>query len=105
MLSSLRPSSDESNMRDLTEQGVDAVVLRLAENVVLATGWYTQIPGLSFVVIGAGGATLMVPDHEVDEAAEIWKDLGPYFPLNTGFRFSLKARMPSWRSSVGIRRL
>ncbi len=56
----------------MAEQGVDAVVLRLAENVLLATGWYTQIPGLSFVVIGAGGATLMLPDYEVDEAAEIW---------------------------------
>jgi Xaa-Pro aminopeptidase len=54
------------------ENGVDAVVLRLAENVVLATGWYTQIPGLTFVVIGAGGATLMVPDYEAEEAAEVW---------------------------------
>ena len=56
----------------MAEQGVDAVVLRLAENVLLATGWYTQIPGLTFVVVGAGGATLMLPDYEVDEAAEIW---------------------------------
>jgi hypothetical protein len=29
----------------------------------------------------------------------------PHRPLNCGFRFSLKARMPSWRSSVGTRRL
>ena len=26
------------------EGGVDAVVLRLAENIVLATRWYVQIP-------------------------------------------------------------
>jgi Xaa-Pro dipeptidase len=53
--------------------GVDAVVLRLAENVVLSTGWYVQIPGLGFVVIGrGGGATLMVPEYETEEAEAVW---------------------------------
>jgi Xaa-Pro aminopeptidase len=53
--------------------GTDAVVLRLAENIVLATSWYQQISGLAFVVIGrSGGATLLVPDYEVDEAAAVW---------------------------------
>jgi Xaa-Pro dipeptidase len=53
--------------------GVDAVVLRLAENVVLATGWYAQIPGLAFVVIPrSGGASLLIPEYEAPEAAAIW---------------------------------
>ena len=52
---------------------VEAVVLRLAENIVLATRWYVQIPGLAFVVVGrGGGATLLVPEYEAGEAAEIW---------------------------------
>ena len=57
----------------MEDAGVDAVVLRLAENIVLATRWYVQIPGLAFVVIGrSGGATLMIPDYEAEEAAAIW---------------------------------
>lgn len=53
--------------------GVDAVVLRLAENIVLATGWYVQIPGAAFTVIPrSGGATLLVPEHEAEEAQEVW---------------------------------
>jgi Xaa-Pro aminopeptidase len=58
----------------LAEANADAVVLRLAENVVLATRWYVQIPGLAIVVIGRrGGATLLVPEYEADEAAQTWK--------------------------------
>jgi Xaa-Pro dipeptidase len=57
----------------MESEGVDAVVLRLAENIVLATRWYVQIPGLAFVVIGrAGRATLLVPEHEAEEAAAVW---------------------------------
>ena len=57
----------------MDEAGVDAVVLRLAENIVLATRWYVQIPGLAFVVIGrSGGGSLLVPEHEAEEAAAIW---------------------------------
>jgi Xaa-Pro dipeptidase len=57
----------------MESSGVDAVVLRLAENVVLATRWYVQIPGLALVVVGrAGGATLLVPEYEASEAAEVW---------------------------------
>ena len=35
--------------------GIDAVVLRLAENIVLTTDWYVQISGLGLVVIGRSG--------------------------------------------------
>ena len=53
--------------------GADAVVLRLAENIVLATRWYVQIPGLALVVIGReGSATLLVPEYEAGEAAAVW---------------------------------
>lgn len=52
---------------------VDAVVLRLAENIVLATRWYVQIPGAALVVIPRSGqATLVVPEHEAEEAQEVW---------------------------------
>ena len=33
----------------LGEQGVDALFLRLPENVMLATGWWVQIGGLGIV--------------------------------------------------------
>ena len=52
---------------------VEAVVLRLAENVVLLTGWYVQIPGLGIVVVPREGpASLLVPEYEADEAASVW---------------------------------
>jgi Xaa-Pro aminopeptidase len=56
----------------MAERDISAVVLRLAEDIVLSTGWYPQIPGLALVVIGGGGATLLIPDYETDEASEIW---------------------------------
>ena len=54
--------------------GVDAVVLRLAENIVLATRWYVQIPGLAFAVVGrTGGASLLIPEYEAPEAETVWR--------------------------------
>jgi len=53
--------------------GVEAVVARLAENVVLLTGWYVQIPGLGIVVVPREGPpSLLVPEYEADEAAAVW---------------------------------
>ena len=58
---------------EMAAAGIDAVVLRLAENVVLTTDWYVQISGLAIVVIGrTGGATLLIPEYEAEEAAAIW---------------------------------
>jgi Xaa-Pro dipeptidase len=57
----------------MDETGIEAVVLRLAENVVLTTDWYVQISGLGLVVIGrSGGASLLVPDYEAEEASLVW---------------------------------
>jgi Xaa-Pro aminopeptidase len=68
--SSLRIEQIQSAME---AAGIDAVVLRLAENIVLATGWYVQIPGLALVVVGrAGTASLLVPEYEADEAEAVW---------------------------------
>ncbi|MEP6893755.1 MAG: Xaa-Pro peptidase family protein, partial [Gaiellaceae bacterium] len=54
-------------------QDVDACVLRLAENVLLVTGWYVQIPGLGFAVVPReGAASLLVPEYEAAEAATVW---------------------------------
>lgn len=53
--------------------GIEAVVLRLAENVVLVTEWYVQIPGLGIAVVPREGpASLLVPEYEADEAAAVW---------------------------------
>jgi Xaa-Pro dipeptidase len=63
----------EQIQSEMAAAGIDAVVLRLAENVVLTTDWYVQISGLGIVVIGAsGGATLLVPEYEAEEAAAVW---------------------------------
>src|SRR4051812_13218935 len=65
----------------MAADGVDAVVLRLAENVLLATGWYVQIPGLGLAVVPReGDATLLVPEYEVDEATDIWQGPKETFP-------------------------
>jgi Xaa-Pro aminopeptidase len=65
----------------MKEAGANAVVLRLAENIVLTTRWYVQISGLALVVIGReGGATLLVPDYEEAESAEVWSGEIRTFP-------------------------
>jgi Xaa-Pro dipeptidase len=57
----------------MAHDGVEAVVLRLAENVLLLTGWYVQIPGLGIAVVPReGAATLLVPEYEAEEAAGVW---------------------------------
>ncbi|MFN0155657.1 MAG: M24 family metallopeptidase [Gaiella sp.] len=57
----------------LEELGLDALFLRLPENVVLATGWWPQIPGLAIVVVPReGAAALLIPEYEVPEADTVW---------------------------------
>lgn len=57
-------------------EGVDAVVLRLTENVLLATGWFVRVPGTAAVVVPASGkASLIVPSHEASEADADWSGL------------------------------
>ncbi len=56
--------------KGLEERGLDAVVLRLAENVLLATGYYVQIGGLGLAVVPREGRpALIVPDYEGEEAS------------------------------------
>jgi Xaa-Pro dipeptidase len=58
---------------EMEAAGVDAVVLRLAENIVLATGWYVQIPGAALVMVPRSGeASLLIPEHEAPEAEAVW---------------------------------
>jgi Xaa-Pro dipeptidase len=53
----------------LRAQGVDAAVLRLPENVLLATGYYAQVGGTALAVVPADGpVTFIVPDYEAEEA-------------------------------------
>jgi Xaa-Pro aminopeptidase len=57
----------------MESERVDALVLRLSENVVLATRWYPQMPGFALVVVGrAHGATLLIPEYECEEAVGVW---------------------------------
>ena len=57
----------------MAAEDVDALVLRLAENVLLATGWYVQIPGLGIAVVPReGAASLFVPEYEAPEAEAVW---------------------------------
>jgi Xaa-Pro aminopeptidase len=58
------------------------MVLRLPENVLLATGYWVQIGGLGIVAIAqSGGAMLLVPDYEGDEAREAWDGDVRTFPI------------------------
>jgi len=60
--------------RAMAEDGIDALVLRLAENVLLATGYWIQIGGLGIAVVPReGGASLLIPEYEQDEAARYWR--------------------------------
>ena len=65
----------------MSEAGADAVLLRLPENVMLATGWWVQIGGLGIAVVPrAGPATLLIPEYEAAEAAGYWQGDVRTFP-------------------------
>ena len=65
----------------LGEAGADAVVLRLAENVVLTTGYWPQIGGLGIVVVPREGeASLLVPEYEEPEVRTRWQGDVRLFP-------------------------
>jgi Xaa-Pro aminopeptidase len=65
----------------LGDTGADAVVLRLAENVVLSTGYWPQIGGLGIVVVPREGeASLLVPDYEEPEVRSRWDGDVRHFP-------------------------
>ena len=55
----------EQLQQGLAEAGVDALVLRLPENILLTTEHWVQVGGLGAVVVPReGGATLIVPEPE-----------------------------------------
>jgi Xaa-Pro dipeptidase len=57
----------------IAEAEAGALVLRLPENVVLATGYWPQIGGLGIVVVPREGeATLLAPEYEQDEVRKRW---------------------------------
>ena len=63
----------EQVQQAMGEQGVDAVFLRLPENVMLTTGWWVQIGGMGIVVVPREGeATLLLPEYEAAEVAAYW---------------------------------
>jgi Xaa-Pro aminopeptidase len=57
----------------MTETGVDALFLRLPENVLLAAGWWVQIPGLGIAVVPREGRpALLIPEYEAHELPASW---------------------------------
>ena len=66
----------------LRSVGVDVAVVRMTENVLFVSGHFVQIAGAGFVVIPAEGeATLLVPEYEAPEAAEVWQGALETFPV------------------------
>lgn len=66
----------------LESAGVDAAVIRMTENVLFVSGHFVQIAGAGFVVVPAEGeATLLVPEYEAPEAAEVWDGALETFPV------------------------
>jgi len=66
----------------LKAAGVDATVIRVAENVLFVTGHFVQIAGAGLVVLPAEGeATLLVPEYEAPEAAAVWDGQLQTFPV------------------------
>lgn len=64
----------EQLQQAMSEAGVDAVVLRLPENVMLTTGWWVQIGGMGIVVVPReGAASLLIPEYEQPEAKGYWR--------------------------------
>ena len=57
----------------MTTIGIDALFLRLAENVMLAAGWWVQIPGLGIAVVPREGRpALLIPEYEAHEVSDRW---------------------------------
>lgn len=57
----------------LGDHQADAALLRLPENVMLATGWWVQIGGLGLVLVPReGAATLLIPEYEAHEVPRYW---------------------------------
>src|SRR5436189_3129188 len=66
----------------LASSGIDVAVIRVPENVLFVSGHFVQIAGAGFVVVPAEGeATLLVPEYEAEEAAEVWDGALETFPV------------------------
>src|SRR5690348_3989864 len=66
----------------LRAAGVDVAVIRMTENVLFVSGHFVQIAGAGFAVVPAeGAATLLVPEYEAPEAAEVWDGDLETFPV------------------------
>jgi Xaa-Pro aminopeptidase len=76
--------------------GIDALVLRLGENILLATGYWLQVGGLGMAVVPRDGeATLVVPEYEEEEARALERRR----PNLRDHQVRLGARRRRWRGS------
>ncbi len=69
----LPPNRVEQLQVEMRAASVDALFLCLAENILLATGYWLQIGNLGFVFVPEeGAAALIIPEYEAEEAKSIW---------------------------------
>jgi Xaa-Pro aminopeptidase len=67
------PSRIDQLQAEMQAASVDALFLCLAENILLATGYWLQIGNLGFAVVPREGtATLIIPEYEAAEAQRAW---------------------------------
>jgi Xaa-Pro aminopeptidase len=95
---------EDSRFRQLQQaidaQDIDALMLRLPENVLLATRYWVQLGGLGLVLIPRKGeGALLVPDYEEPEASERWDG-----PIRT-FSLTLSGPPPSVAIESSLRQL
>ena len=65
----------------MTKSGIDALFLRLPENVMLAAGWWVQIAGLGMALVPREGRpALIIPEHEAHEIGSGWTGETLTFP-------------------------
>lgn len=71
---------------EMADTGADVMVMRLSENVLLTTGWFVRYSGTAISIVPSQGeAILVVPEHEVEEAAEVFDgDIEAYPALGGG---------------------
>ena len=76
----------------LRSAGIDVAVIRMTENVLFVSGHFVQIAGAGFAVVPAEGeATLLVPEYEAPEAAEVWDGALETFPVSARIPPAMKA--------------
>lgn len=66
---------------EMAATGIEALFLRLPENVLLAAGWWVKLPGLGITVVPREGRpALLIPEYEAHEVPSTWTGETLTFP-------------------------